>query len=327
VTRYLSRIGGSGAGIRPRVRSRFEPAPLAPIDGLGPAISVPPAQPDRDLEAPAWEDDRSASIAEQPPTASPAPALEGGEPPGRDRDPDQPDRRTAPAPGKFTTRQSAAPPPPPLRISTAPGVSPQAEPLHDRTQSGETEARRTTPAEPATTVSRTRGDAAADAPRPATHPPQARRTDAEAISEPGRALSTSPVPAAPADPGPAGRRGGPESSRDPNSRRDQLDQPVTGSPTPSGGSRDEISPPIVPPAPTSAGARPRGPLTVQVPLPPIPGDSDGRAPTHVTVSIDRVEVHAPAASAAPAPPAQRSARRRPPSLDEYMRTRTDRRIG
>ena len=47
VTPYLSRLSPAGPGLRPRPRSRFEPAPTFPIDGPAVAslgLSVPPAE-------------------------------------------------------------------------------------------------------------------------------------------------------------------------------------------------------------------------------------------------------------------------------------------
>jgi hypothetical protein len=335
VTRYLSRIGGTGtgagAGIRPRVRSRFEPAPLAPIDGLGPAISIAPPQPDRDLDAPAAGEDRSATIAERQPAAAPAPALDGGERPGRDRQADQSGRgTTAPTHPTLTTRQIAAAQPRRPPISTDPGLSPQPdpdprperEPRRANQQAGGTDGRRTTPAQPPTAVSRAHADTPADAPQPPTHSLQAPRTDADATAGQRGAQSASPAARHAAEPS-DGRAS--QSTRDPEPRRDHGS--VTGTPTASRAGSDESSAPLVPGAPISAQARPRAPLSAPVPLPPRPGDIEAPAPIQVTVSIDRVEVRPPVAPAAPAPPTQRPVRRRPQSLDEYMRTRTDRRIG
>ena len=56
---------------------------------------------------------------------------------------------------------------------------------------------------------------------------------------------------------------------------------------------------------------------------PLGGARQGPASApEVTVTIGRIEVKAPAAAAAPAPPRPGGSRRRVPSLDDYLESRT-----
>ena len=112
VTPYLSRLSPAGPGLRPRPRSRFEPAPTFPIDGPAVAslgLSVPPAEVTEPGEAEAeWDSPDRRS-------ADPATAADSGRelPPARTAAPGAaaPLREPMPAPGPGTAR-----PPPPGHI-------------------------------------------------------------------------------------------------------------------------------------------------------------------------------------------------------------------
>ncbi|MGO9788183.1 MAG: hypothetical protein ACLP8S_01280 [Solirubrobacteraceae bacterium] len=345
MTRYLSRIGGSGAGagIRPRVRSRFEPAPRAPIDGLGPAISIPTPAPDRDLDARAGEDDRSGAIAERQPPASAPPALDGAQLRGGAGAWDHAGPPDPTGDAALTARHNPAavhpaplPPaplqPPTLQPPTDPGGSPQQRPQqrprHAASQSNAAAHRPATGPEPAT-VNRALAGAPAETSRAYRNPPHAPRPEADADASPERrrAESAAPAPLARYASQPPDQRGS-DSVQDRKPGSDHVSRPGSVIPGPSAASREDLSPPRPAVAAIPVQAGPRASPAARVPPPPRPGAGDGPALTHVTVSIDRVEVRAPASSAAAAPkPSARGPRRRPQSLEEYMRTSPDRRIG
>lgn len=324
MTRYVARIGAtrSGGAIRPRQRSAYEPPPLAPVDGLGialkPAALVEPAS----SAAPPDADplDPSAPLPVQPPARADvpepprsSPALEGA-----DREPRRRDVGDA----------GASPPPPPV---VAPAIPAPAQPAIAALPDG------------AGRRARTEATDRLAAPFASAAPDQSQHASAAvpplASAAPPAAGVGSPSAAAPAVTGPtlphASRLATP--SRDlPTTRfidSARLGEGPLADINPAARLASPATPPVQAPKAAPAPTALPPPVEQRQPLPGtrrdllarLRGDPDP-APTHVTVSIDRVEIRAPAAEPAAGPRQERQARRRPQTLEEYMRSRPDGRI-
>jgi hypothetical protein len=332
VTPYLSRLRSaeSGPRLRPRPRSRFEPAPTLPVDGPAVAslgLSMPPEMEAEAADEPA---DRTWAAPDPSPPALPAPAppkTVWGEP-GRPSDPA--------AAAETATRDGGRLPVPALRTARPPLASPPA--------------------------------ASGPAPRGESRRPAAAGNGEEAVPQAvyGQASAPGPAPAPwsmtrrtlpdrpsfSADPIRAGREQEAEPSppqpslpaRPPASRR--LDQAGRAAHTPESGPDDprpavrRPEPPADVPAArvTAAAAWLRDadsvaardeaarPTTASRPGPAPPYARRDRpgpaAPAQITVTIERIEVRAPAADPAPARPQSSGPGRRTPSLDDYLATRT-----
>lgn len=353
VTPYLSRLRPAehGPGLHPRDRSRFEPARTFPVDGpsigsLG--LALPPAvdAETADVGIELGQDPLSQPLAEQalPGQALPDQALPAAMPGNRGLTP----ARIA-GPGRAAPDITRAPAYPanvaaPAGREPVPGRGPTAPPAGYRdlpsppvpglAQAAIAGARELPPARTAE-------------PGPWPGPvPAATITDHSNRAPQGDARDFRPRLAAVA---------GQEHDQAPGdaTRRAPLDQPVLR------GSRERPGPPAAPPEAAPAEypsrrpdrdgnrisrpaedpadrvqamarwLRDADPVGTRPPAAPPAGPPSGTrhapgstADTEVTVTIGRIEVKAPAAAPAPAPPQPGGPRRRVPSLDDYLESRT-----
>jgi hypothetical protein len=359
VTPYLSRLRPAGPGLRPRPRSRFEPAPILPVDGPAIAslgLSLPPAGVAEAGEAEAeWDspdrhaaDPVTAAISgrELPPARTAAP--EAAAPPGE--------------PGAAPDARTARPPRPdhPPATVPAPGVQPLTP---ARSAAHEAAAPDGESAPGARTARPSRPDhVPAATPAPGGHSLTAARTAAPAAATPGqeRPLSAAAMTASPPRPAPGPAIGG-------NTQRPAGNAADSGpaSAGPAGRSGTAITPsrpePLPPegssPAPRhverpgqpadapadrvqtmarwlrdadiAAGPAAGTPGPPSGPQPARPGGAPGwpdqAAHPDVTVTIGRIEVTAPVPEPAPARAPERARpgepQRRVPSLDDYLASR------
>ncbi|MGA2829900.1 MAG: hypothetical protein ABSF03_27755 [Streptosporangiaceae bacterium] len=351
---YLSRLrpAESGRRLHPRPRSRFEPAPRLPIDGLAiasPGPSLPSA-----LDATAdrveikLERDAPYPYLAGSPGAAAAPR-EQGPPPVRTAapEPDTRDEERAPA---RAARAAGAPLQSPSPASAPTGESRPPAPAADE------EDLRSAHTEGAV------GREHAPAPRSATRrsAPQPRRAPPDQApvlsgrAGPGGRPAAQPAPPPPAPPErPAPAPPAPEPpERPPLAPRRQVDQtsqeteaPQLPARRPDDGARPAMrrpGPPADAPADrvqamarwlrdadaasVRAGTTTRRSMDPQsAPVSPSrvpsrPGPAE--AHTDVTVTIGRIEVKAPAADPAPARPPSSGPRRRASSLGDYLESRT-----
>src|SRR5271165_7043181 len=117
---YLSRLRPAESGrLHPRLRSRFEPAPRLPIDGLAIGQGLPPAwdPPAADVET---ELDREAPYPHRAGPAVTRAALgEQGLPPARAAAPEPAARDTERPPGRAAGPAGPPPPGPPATATTS----------------------------------------------------------------------------------------------------------------------------------------------------------------------------------------------------------------
>jgi hypothetical protein len=345
VTPYLSRLQRAPTApgaLRPRQRARFEPPAPAPIDGFTALFGPPPPSElgtSAEAAAPARTAPDDGPAQEPSPPAGAPPASPGKSSAAVD---DLAAARTDPA---VTPTVPAARPPGPAtgetsdRHELAGGADGPARSAAPRPQSR--------PQPPPSTQVRPHGVDPTGAsqgplsPKPAgdrSNPsaPQADLSPAQTrVDHPVRVghpaspsgSSSRPVPAVPAS----------RLRRAPTAPTSA--QAVT-EPSPSAAlSRDHpLASPAPGPAPIAATAALAPPLPAsaeraigtRVPAPrpvPLPAPRAAEPRTEVTVTIGRIEVRAPAAEAAPAPPGRSGPRRRPPSLDDYLRARARGRAG
>jgi hypothetical protein len=298
---YLSRLRPAEPGprLRPRPRSRFEPAPALPVDGpsiesLG--LSVPSAE-----EAQA--SDLETELDQDPPSPTrPGPEFAAVTPGDRGLR----SARTAPA-------ERSAPHEVPLAAS---GRPPHREPgpADASHQQDPTASRRDAAPPPAEAPRREHVPApwgAAGRPAPQPRPGQPDRAPGRS----GRAGQDGWLTAAPAPPDatPAQR---PPPAPHPSRAAPHRPGHATSAPADTPADRVQAVARWLRDA-DAAGTRPS------------PG-APGRAPnwpgpvpdTQVTVTIGRIEVKAPAVDAAPARPPSSAPRRRVPSLGDYLESRT-----
>jgi hypothetical protein len=328
-----SRPAGSGPSLRPRPRSRFEPAPALPIDGPAGAslgLSPPPVRPDAELAE--VEADRELDPPHQQPADTVVRPVTVGA------------QEFRPARAEVPPGQAAGPPSPPATRATPPAdLGPRQHPPHQQPVAP------TSPAVPP--------PPAASPPGP---PPRLAGPPAPAGAQPAMAIS---------QPGPAGDRPGPGR---PGPARDLAPAPpivATGAapglrhpapdrvPAPGAGAGRPSTPPPPPagrPPPAerpprradeaiqAAGApadrvqamarwlRDADPAQLRVGPAPPPGPhraSSGQAQPvpaapDVTVTIGRIEVKIPAAEPGPARRTPSGPERRVPSLADYLESRT-----
>jgi len=314
---YLSRFrpAGSGPGLRPRPRSRFEPAPASPVDGpgiTGPGLSLPPALDEAgDVAAELGPDPPHPHLAgpaaahsewELPPAqaAVPEPAPPGGEPTpapaAATASPPRPSHApaTRPAPGGQRPRPARNAPPEPA----PPGGEPTPAPA----------AATASPPRPSHAPA-TGGSGQQAAGNVADFPAARTGTGGQASpgSRPG-AVAPAPEPAPP-EPPPAAHRhvGRPGQPADGLADRVQAMARWLRDADAAAHAQATARPP--------AGPQPAGPGRVLAwPGPAVHPD--------VTVTIGRIEVKAPAPDPPPAPPRLGETRRRVPSLDDYLESRT-----
>lgn len=332
MSRYVSRVGSALApgSIRPRQRSRFEPPPAAPIDGLGAGLAIPVQMPEDAALQTAAADANAAGPVTAPadatkavrPGDAEAPSAGNGELPRRRLDPEP---VVAPVAPPAELRQDAAAPPavPAMSASASDDVAETNRPGGPP---------RATPPAPAAPL-----PAAVLPPQIPIGPPRP-PVDARAAPPPPESAQDAGVPgsqAQPVDvassPATAGAVDAP-TARYVGTPRATLSAATEGEPIgwPSIAARTASG---APPAsalavpPTAPAARQRPGFSAGLQLPSQSQRESDHAQTHVTVSIERLEVRAPATQpAAPARQAQRHPHRRPQTLDEYMRSRPDGRI-
>jgi DNA polymerase III subunit gamma/tau len=343
---YLSRLSPaeSGPRLRPRPRSRFEPAPRLPIDGPliagGPAWAAEAAGPQIDLE-PDGPYPYPAGPAAAPGGQAPPPPRAAAPPPGQ-QDAERALMRAAgadgPPPGR-RPRPAAAP------AGETPRPAPEGSEAGFRAAPGEDPGRRERAPAPWNASRRS-------APQPPRTPPGHEPVAGDLASPDGRAGA----PPARPEPAPAQRLPAPPEHHVPAPRPRQAPVPrrhpdQTSLPAhppqirPSEPDYAEL--PAVPrPAPwadapadrvqamarwlrdadaaagraeAAAGLSP-GPRLAPAP----PGHGPGRPAVHteVSVTIERIEIKAPAADPAPARPPSSGPRRRAPSLEDYLESRT-----
>jgi len=343
VAPYLSRLrpAESGPRLRPRPRSRFEPAPTLPIDGLAGAslgLSPPPPdaglaemeaelEPDSPYRHPAGPPIASVTVGDQeiPPIRAEASAPGQGTgprstptarptPPG-DKDPVH--RHPVGPAGTAVPPPPAAltPGPPPRRpeppapvgarhggIGTQPGPAGGREDFRPARPGAD---RRRTAAPPIATTGE------APAPRPGVQ---------DRTLVPGGRASSAWRPGAPlappAPPSPAERP--PRYADEPR----HADRPRQPADTPTDRVQEmarRLRDADTAPSRDGLAAPPAGPHRA------LPGrvlDQPAPAPQDVTVTIGRIEVKMPAAEPAPARREPGGARNQVPSLEDYLASRT-----
>jgi hypothetical protein len=351
VTPYLSRLrpAESGPRLRPRPRSRFEPAPALPIDG--PAIAIP------GLSLPAPLDPGPAGAEIEFERAAPHPSLAGSAvlaaAPGEQEV--LPARAAAPGPAPRDaegepprTRRAAVPPHGPSPDITPSGQSPRPVPVSSE------EDVRPPPAEGAGRGEHTQAPWSIrprSAPQPQSAPPDQAPVSGDRAGRDGRP-GAQPAPAvslpAPERPLPAPRRhldrtgqeaqalqkpaGRPGDAALPGQRPDDAVVRAMRRPEPPGDAPAErvqamagrLREADAAAARTGAAARPpAGPQLAPAPPARVPG-RPGQAEVHteITVTIGRIEVKTPAAVPMSGRPQSSGSRRRPPSLDDYLEART-----
>lgn len=353
MTKYLSRIARTegAVAIRPRVRSHYEPAPPAPIDGLG-SVSPVPAPPFDHL-APGRPADATDA----------ADAADDAFVPGADQRPD-----TAAQPGASPRRGGAGEPQPSGQAAMhvdalrggvhGPAVAgPPATPIVSGAQpqdaasgirsgpptpagSGHPAGALEAPRHPERTAAGTRATPAD------THEARGdmRETPDAAPGSPGALPGFTGAPGAPARPHAvipeprvptAWQVRGPAPAPDPRQRapedraealRSGADELRRHSDPASVSDRAGAIPATLGRA-LAPPARPRGEVSLSLPLPSTRAREPDTGPAQVTVTIDRIEVRGPAPGATAVPrSAERQPRRRPQSLQDYMRARPDGRI-
>jgi len=360
---YLSRFrpAGSGPGLRPRPRSRFEPAPASPVDGpgiTGPGLSLPPALDEAgDVAAELGPDPPHPHLAgpaaahsewELPPAqaAVPEPAPPGGEPTpapaAATASPPRPSHApaTRPAPGGQRPRPARNAPPEPA----PPGGEPTPAPA----------AATASPPRPSHAPA-TRPAPGGQRPRPARNaPPEPAPPGGEPTPAPAAATASPPRPSHAPATGGSGQQAAGNVADFPAARTGTGGQASPGSRPGAVAPAPEPAPPEPPPAAHRHVGRPGQPAdgladrvqamarwlrdadaaahaqaTARPPAGPQPA-GPGRVlawpgpAVHpdVTVTIGRIEVKAPAPDPPPAPPRLGETRRRVPSLDDYLESRT-----
>lgn len=330
---YLWRLSPTepGPGLRPRPRSRFEPAPRLPIDGPAMAnggVSGPPT-PDAETAGVEIEVEQDAPSGEPPRDGErrPAPRAEQRLPAYSERTTQQPPekplstgslvgnrRGSAPKSGQeasvrptiveIAVRRPLAPPPP----------SATPHPGHSRSESHQA------------------GPAPIQEPAAQASPPTSRQVLTPAPqqippSEPGQGPPPAPRrqvdrPSPPGPPAPL-----------PTSAPAETQPRATINSQPAGKlPADELPADHIQAVARSLryanthSARPEATKAASTDpaLPPPPPPAPSRLATHtdVSVTIGRIEVTAPAADPVPAQPRSSAPRRRPPTLAEYLEVRT-----
>lgn len=332
VSPYLSRLRAveSAPSLRPRPRSRFEPAPALPIDGPGFAGRVPDP-------SPAWDTpvtDPEIGVGHEPPKRHPVAVLPAA--PGRQKPqpvvPTVPPRSNqdgeVPAPAHAAT--SAEPP----RRS-----SPAAAAGDGRDAAPEKEPRQVVrPASDLGAALENHAPIRSDAPPPASR----RHAAAEHSPHPGgQAVSgaqpplPAPAPQQDAPTEPPHSPPTPHGTLDPAKRQAQQRQPAA---TPSAEVEQPHRPAAAPVDRVQAIARwlrdvgpavphlaaPTAPSIDPTVSPAPPGRAVSQPAMHtdVTVTIGRIEVKMPGPESPPAQPQPRRPRLRPPSLDDYLAARS-----
>jgi hypothetical protein len=346
VTPYLSRLRPAerGPGLQPRARSRFEPGRTFPLDGPsigslgpGPGVGLSAAA---DAEPAGVEVELGLAPSDQGPPAQSPPAQS---PPAQ-----SPPAQSPPA---------QSPPGQPLPGQAPYGRTLSGQPLPGRTlpagapgDRGLTPGRAEVPERAGPDAERARAaDVTAPAGRvPAPPPPappvaglaRAAAAGAEHGHGGGDARDFRPPPAVF-----TGR--GHDQAPSGGTRRGSLDQPLLradGSEAVSATPQDAALGPRVPgwPANRTSGPaqdpaervqamarwlRDADPAAARPPAAPAQGPLGGVRPgpdpaPEVTVTIGRIEVKAPAAAPAPAAASAGGTRRRVPSLDDYLESRT-----
>jgi hypothetical protein len=323
VTPYLSRLrpAGDPALLRPRPRSRFEPAPTLPIDGLtvpAPTVRGLEIAVDREAPQPAERLDARRPGASGEGLSQPAQA--GGEPasvPGYgdgaraagDRAPT--DHHRATGVGAPSDHQPAAPAPASSRQSPAagsaaaaaaarPGVRTATRPGAERAEFRSPPLGEPLPSRAAGRSNR--GPIAHGRPLAPTAPAQ------QVPSVPSRPQATGSAPPTDAAAPQAATAADPPAA---------IAQPAATTGVPRVMAQPLRVQPPAPPRPAAPRAR-RAPLA--------PG-ADQAHTTELSVTIGRIEVRA---SPAPEPQRQSAARgprRQPPSLEQYLAARATGRVG
>ena len=353
VTPYVSRLRPRTPGaIRPRRRGLFEPPSLAPVDGpwasgLGDGRPSDSASLEVELEVEA-----EAGTDIEVPSRQPAPSRSEGLSPSEPARAEGVVGRLEPQPQTpLTATASGAPPATGEREGRSQaavggdgrGRNPGADPGVGHAAGGTT-----TPS----TASPSEVDAAL---RPATgapaHRSQASRSRVRqgSAASPGR-LAGPDIPESQVDPAHLGIGRAEPSDQAARALRQPLSSPSAdgppaaalehstgtagagtagslpsrkaGSLTTRAASLPQIAEPMWADAPAALRPAALRPAAAGPARGPTPRAAPIEVPTELTVTIGRVEVKLPAAAAAQTPPAPRSRpRRRPPSLDEYLRAR------
>ncbi|MGD0239886.1 MAG: hypothetical protein ABSB59_06095 [Streptosporangiaceae bacterium] len=345
VTPYLSRLRPAEPGprLRPRPRSRFEPAPTFPIDGptgtsLGLDRPVPAEAEPGGTEAEFEQDPayrRPAAPAAGPDTggdqALPHVRLEAA-PPGHAARPRSPraaqavppaddGRRDNPADRHVAHHRPAGPedgPPPPAPDGPAPGAPPpRLAPVRPAAAVGVWPAGPSV--QPAGEPAELRRIRPEDAPGTVSVTPGPGREPRQAPPDRAPAAAGRPGPGAlPAPPFPPAER--PSNRADRASRADQAGQPA-GTPS------DHVQAMArwlrdAAPAPARAEVTMPPGSPRYVPPARVPDRPAPAASSDVTVTIGRIEVKMPAAEPAPGRRSPAEPGRRVPSLGDYLESRT-----
>jgi hypothetical protein len=322
---YLSRLRPTATGLRPRPRSRFEPSPALPIDGpaLGsndltgpPTSGAEPVDADTEFEPgePHQPRPESVSLAESASLAEPAPPAESvlaaTSPDRQDAAPvrteaREPETRGAQQPPAYPATAAQSPPPKPRPpAESVAGIS-----RHPAQSADAPVAAVDHEAHAARSIT-TRGPATTRQGSPERDPgePPSRRAE----SPPIRA-SHDPAPApVPAEPPPQPEDVPPPPADGPEYPPGRV--PAIARWLGDGDARVDLA--------TIEPAQRPAPLPQPPAPPPVPPSSHNSAHTDVSVTIGRIEVRAPATDAAPARRQASGPRRRPPSLDDYLASRT-----
>jgi hypothetical protein len=363
VTPYLSRLNGSapGSGLRPRARSRFEPPREMPIDGaafapvtpairelneaaeMAPAETVPtitgPSQdvtagsdPAAGTEVRTAGDSATAARPGSPPPGSPRPGPPPPGPPPPGPPPRGPHPPHPPASAHARAASVTAAPAVPEPAGTSSPPAPPAQPAELPRPGGSDQ-----PAPAPSLTPRQGDDHPGRQPRSIPPTPVAIRTE---DAQPGRSSS---APATAAAPRPA-HTVPPEPVIAPTDRPAAGRPPATaGAPAPAAAAATTATTGTQPQPPAPSRPPVPSPQPPQPPQPPLPSravslrprgrrhalaaEDTTAGPTEITVTIGRVEVRAPGTAPAPSPRGQREPRRRPPTLDDYLRARSGGRPG
>lgn len=328
---YLWRFSPTepGPGLRPRPRSRFEPAPRLPIDG--------PAIEGRSVSWPPTSDAETAGVEIEVEQDAPSGELPSH---GEHRPAPRAEQRLSP----YSERTTQQPPEKPLSTGSFVGNSRGSAPESGQEASvrptiGEVAVRRplappsaTPHPGPSRSASHQAEPAPIQGPAAQASPPTSRQVLTPAPqqippSEPGQGPPPAPRrqvdrPSPPGPPAPL-----------PTSAPAEAQPRVTINPQPADKLRaDELPADHIQAVARSlryANAYSAGPEATKAAstdpaLPPPPPPAPSRLATHtdVSVTIGRIEVTAPAADPVPAQPRSSAPRRRPPTLAEYLEVRT-----
>lgn len=357
---YVSRIAlaGHSTGLRPRVRSRFEPAPVLPIDG--PAIASPPALGDGiGTGSVRLEIDDEREAAQSASAATDQVPVSGRQTPAAPTTP-----AATPAGALTVPRSDAEQPrsrrrlagPPATRVGRA-GATGETASAESGAAAGPDDAQPAGAADisldlPGATVSSSPSSSPLRVPAQPSTSRLSRDGEPPGGEQPGSAPADSASARAGVARASASVAAGPGRGRDaPGSERRRQASAETPADSPSrmvhAGTPDTMAsipagatslpaPSVAPPPVRSAPPRqPPPPAQPAVPTyaarlaAPIDAPRRSRSanreapepPPQLTVTIGRIDVTASTAAAAPAKPTPPTPRRQPPSLQDYLRAR------